>query len=189
MIIGLTGSYGAGKGSVVEYLKSKGFTHYSASGYITEEIERRGLTVNRDAMIEVANDLRHTHGATYIIEQLYARALEVGGDVIIESLRAVAEVDKIRALGGVVIGIDADKRLRYERSQKRGSVKDGVTFEHWEEQERKEMNPDDPEKQDVFGALKKSDIIIQNNSTLEDLYSNIDFFFEKYGEYQAQMFD
>jgi len=31
MILGITGTFGAGKGTIVEYLKTKGFSHYSVS--------------------------------------------------------------------------------------------------------------------------------------------------------------
>ncbi|HEX3095769.1 MAG TPA: AAA family ATPase, partial [Patescibacteria group bacterium] len=44
IIIGITGTAGSGKGTVVEYLVSKyGFKHYSARGFITEELVRRNL--------------------------------------------------------------------------------------------------------------------------------------------------
>jgi dephospho-CoA kinase len=174
MILGLAGSFGAGKGAVVEYLQSKGFLHYSASGFITEEIEKRNMPVTRDSMILVGNDLRQKHGPAYIVEALYNRALAHEGNAIIESLRAVAEVEKIKELGGVVIGVDADPKLRYERSQQRGSVKDGVSFDKWASQEQQEMNPDDPTKQDIFGALKKADIVVFNNTTFDELYAQID---------------
>lgn len=175
MIVGLAGSFGAGKGVVVDYLVGKhGFTHYSMSGFITEEIKRRGVPVNRNSMIEVSNDLRGTHGPTYIADALYKRAEEKGGDFIIESLRAVAEVRRIKELGGVVIGVDAKPELRYERSVARGSEKDQVSFEEWLDQERRESNPDDPTKQDIFGALKEADYVISNNGTLKELYAQVD---------------
>ena len=56
MIIGITGSFGAGKGTVVEYLIDKGYKHFSAREFLTEEILRRGMSVDRDSMIAVAND-------------------------------------------------------------------------------------------------------------------------------------
>lgn len=175
MIIGLTGSFGAGKGTVVEYLvESKGFTHYSASGFITEEIERRGMPVNRDSMTEVSNDLRQKNGPSYIIDALYERAHTKGGNAIIESLRAVAEARRIKVLGGVVIGVDADPRLRYDRAFARGSAKDNVSFDAWLLQEQREMNPNDPTKQDIFGALKESDFIITNNGSREELNAQIE---------------
>ncbi len=175
MILGVAGSFGSGKGTVVEYLeKTLGFKHYSASGFITEEIVKRGMPVNRDSMIVVANDLRAMHGATYIIEQLYERAQKDGGNAIIESLRVVAEVRRIKELGGHVIGVDAEQKLRYDRAVARGSEKDAVTFDEFKEHERLESNTDDPAKQNIFGALQEADIHIENNGTLEELHAKID---------------
>jgi hypothetical protein len=38
-IIGITGTLGAGKGTVVDYLiKQKNFRHYSISGYLKEKV-------------------------------------------------------------------------------------------------------------------------------------------------------
>ncbi len=174
MIIGIAGSYGAGKGAVVDYLKGRGFRHYSASGFITEEVEKRGLPINRDSMIAVANDLRAEHGPSFIIDSLYKRAEEFGGDAIIESLRAVAEAKRIKELGGIVLGVDAEPKLRYERSVSRGSAKDNVTYEKWQEQEKSESNNDDPTKQNIWQTLDEADYRIENNGSLEDLYDTLD---------------
>ena len=177
MIIGIAGSFGAGKGTVVEYLtRVKNFTHYSASGFIVEEIERRGLSVNRDTMTVVANELRAVHGPSYIIDSLYERAKKFGGDVVIESLRAVAEVRRIKELGGKVIGVDALPELRFKRAIARNSVKDHVTYEKWLEQEQAESNQSDPHKQNIFGALKEADFVIINNDTIEKLQKAVEEF-------------
>ena len=59
IIIGITGTIGAGKGTIVEYLTDKkGFTHYSVRSFLIDEIKKRGFEVNRDSMVLVANDLR-----------------------------------------------------------------------------------------------------------------------------------
>ena len=175
MILGITGSFGAWKGAVVEYLvKTKGFTHYSASGFIREEIVRREMPVDRDALTIVANDLRKEHGASYVIDSLYERARAQGGDAIIESLRAVAEVRRVKELGGFVFGVDALPEIRYERAYARGSEKDKVSFEKWLEQEQAEINPNDPTKQDIFAALKESSLIISNNGSVEELHRAVD---------------
>lgn len=175
MIIGVTGSFGAGKGAVVEYLVTKkGFLHYSASGFITEEIKIRQMVLDRDSMIQVGNDLREQYGPSYIIEELYKQALQAGGDAVIESLRVVAEVRKIKELGGFVLGVDAPPELRYQRSVARGSAKDQVSFEKWQAQEREESNTTDINKQNIFGALEESDQIISNNGTLSELHQQIE---------------
>lgn len=181
MLIGLTGSFGAGKGAVAEYLiHEKGFTHYSARALIIKEIEKRHLSINRDSMIEVANSLRQNGGSTYIFEQLVNEAKHTKGDAVVESVRTIAEANYIKANGGIVLGIDADPKIRYERSVRRGSETDHVTFEKWQEQEVCESNPDDPTKQDIFGALKKSDYIITNNGTRKALYTQVNVFLKQF---------
>lgn len=175
MILGITGSFGAGKGAVVEYLvRERGFIHYSASGFITEEVKKRGLPVDRDSMTIVANDLRREHGPSFVIDSLYERAQQTAGDAVIESLRAVAEVRRIKELGGVVLGVDAAPEIRYERAFARGSEKDHVTYEKWLAQEQSESNPNDPTKQDIFGALRESSLVIDNNGSIESLHAKID---------------
>ncbi|MBQ4206222.1 MAG: AAA family ATPase, partial [Bacteroidales bacterium] len=58
-IIGITGTLGAGKGTIVEYLiEKKGYVHYSVRAFLAEEIKRRGMEVNRDTLTMVANELR-----------------------------------------------------------------------------------------------------------------------------------
>ncbi len=177
MIIGITGSFGAGKGVVVDYLvQQKNFKHYSARTFIFEEAVRRGLDVSkgREVTIPVANDLRAKNGPAYIIESLYKQAMAGGGDAVIESLRAVAEVRKLKELGGVVLGVEADAHVRYERILKRGSETDNVSYEQWLDQERRESNPNDPTKQNIFGALKESDFILTNNGTPEELFEQVE---------------
>lgn len=180
MIVGIAGSFGSGKGTVVAYLfEEKGFHHYSVSDFLKEEIARRSLPMNRDAMTMLANELRAQHGPHYLINTLYQRSLQEGGNAIIESLRNVAEVQRIKELGGIVIGVTADSDIRYKRAYARGSVKDNVSYQEFLEQEKRESNPNDQTKQDIFGALKESDFIINNDGTLEELHAKIDDVLER----------
>ncbi len=74
-IIGITGTIGAGKGTVVDYLvKEKGYDHLSVRVYLTEEIKKRNLPVNRDSMREIANELRFENGPAYVVKQLFLQA-------------------------------------------------------------------------------------------------------------------
>ena len=82
--IGITGTLGAGKGTIVDYLqKAKGFAHYSVRAFLIDEIKRRGLEVNRDSMTLVGNDLRAQHSPSWIVEQLYHQA-QASGCVIVK---------------------------------------------------------------------------------------------------------
>jgi len=59
VIIGITGTLGAGKGQAASYLvKKHKFKHYSVRELIVKEIKKRGLKVNRDNLVKVGNDLR-----------------------------------------------------------------------------------------------------------------------------------
>ncbi|MDO8408431.1 MAG: AAA family ATPase [bacterium] len=170
-IIGVTGTNGAGKGEVVRYLVERlGFMHYSVSGFITEEVIRNGLSVDRDNMIMVGNDLRACFGPAHIVESLYEKARSDGCDSVIESLRALAEVRRVRKLGGLIIGIDADPAIRYQRIRARRGAKDAVSFDEFIAQERSEMNPGEVTKQDLRGALRAADVVVVNDGTLEELH-------------------
>ncbi|MDB5265290.1 MAG: hypothetical protein JWM39_3 [Parcubacteria group bacterium] len=181
MILGITGSFGAGKGAVVDYLVGqKGFVHFAARTFLIDEITRRSLPVDRDSMASVANELRAQHGPTYVMEELLKQAEASEKDAVIESLRAKAEVTFIQQEGGIVLGVDATPEIRFARVIKRASETDHVTFEKWVEQEKKEMNSSDPAKQDIFGALKLSDVIIENDGTIEELHQKLDEFLEQF---------
>lgn len=173
MIIGITGTNGAGKGTVVDYLVENGFKHYSGRGFITEEIQKRGLPVNRDNTRLVANDLRQQHGPAYIAESLYARAQATGGDAIIESIRAVGEAEFLKQHGAYILAVDADRKVRYERVVGRGTELDKVTFEQFCEQEDREMGATDAWDMNIAGVMRMADYIITNDGTFEELRAQV----------------
>lgn len=175
MILGITGTNGAGKGTVVDYLvKEKGFKHFSASGLIIEEITKRKMPVNRDMMIAVANDLRTKFGAGFIVEELLRRVEKCQKEVIIESIRTLGEVEKLKNIGGILLAVDAEQRLRYERILFRGGNKDKVSFEEFVRQEKGEMESGDPSKQNLLTCKKAADYLIENNGMINELNQKLD---------------
>jgi len=168
MIIGLTGTLAAGKGTISEFFKERGFTHYSVRAFLTEEIRKRGMEVNRDSMVNIGNELREKYGASYIAEQLY----EIGKkeNCIIESLRTPGEVESLKNKGEFyLISIDADPKIRYERILRRASETDKISFEEFLENERREMNSTDVNKQNISKCIEMSDFKIINNGSIDEL--------------------
>jgi dephospho-CoA kinase len=176
LIIGITGTLGAGKGTIVDYLvQEKGFVHFSVRGFITEEINRLGLQVNRDSMVKVANGLRATHSPSYIIDELYKQALLTGKNCIIESIRTPGEVESLREKGNFLLfAVDADPMLRYDRIVMRNSETDRISFATFLENEEREMQSNDPAKQNIGKCIEQADQIFYNNSTVPDLYKRLE---------------
>lgn len=176
LIIGITGTLGAGKGTVVEYLREKRhFAYFSVRQFLREELEKRGLEPNRDNLTFVANELRAEHSPSYIADCLYERAAQSGQNAIIESLRAVGEVESLRKKGNFKLwAVDADPKIRYERIHLRGSETDHIDFATFESNEKREMENDDPNKQNLKACMAMADHKLTNNGNIEELHQQID---------------
>lgn len=176
IIIGITGTLGAGKGTIVEYLVGeKGLVHYSVREYLLEKIREQGLPENRDSMFRLANDLRTSFGPSYVTDQLYKQALVSGKNCVIESIRTSGEIDSLKAKGRFfLLAVDADAELRYQRILLRESETDRVTRKTFLENEEREMNTTDPNKQNLKKCIEMADFILLNNSTKEDLIRQVE---------------
>jgi dephospho-CoA kinase len=176
LIIGITGTLGAGKGTVVEYLTGqKGFDHYSVRAFLLKEINRQGRPENRDSMVEVANDLRRLHGPSYVTDQLYFEAARIGKNCIIESIRTPGEIDSLREKGQFyLLAVDADPGIRYQRIRERQSETDHISFETFTGNESREMDSADPNKQNLKACILRADFVLTNNGTKEELFLQVE---------------
>ncbi len=176
--IGITGTLGAGKGTVVEYLsKKKGFMHYSVRGFLREELEKRKMPVNRDTLTAIANSLRAKHGPAYLIEQLLLRARTANTNCIIESIRTPGEIETLRKHDNFfLLAVDADTRLRYKRIRSRNSETDQVSYQKFLQNEEREMHSSDPNRQNLTACIHLADYVIVNNGSLKNLHRSIEDF-------------
>lgn len=181
MILGVTGMLGAGKGTVVEYLETKGFKIFAVSDtFLVSEAMKRGLEPTRDSRRIIANEYRSL-GPTKLQEAVYEMArkdIEAGHNVVIEPQHTAGEVRFIQTLNGVVLSVDADIYTRYERIKKRATAKDDVTFDEFKDAEERESHSDNPNENNLIVATKEADIHITNDGTLEELHTQVDVVLE-----------
>ena len=180
MIIGITGTIAAGKGTVVEILQKKGFTHYSARDYLTKELLAQQKPINRDEMRKLADFLRETKGPDIVIRSLFEMAQQKGGDVIIESVRSLGEVTFLEKQSDFhLLGVDADIKTRYERAIRRGTETDKIDFNTFVSQNEKENSGRTPFSGNILGCIQKADILINNDGTIEELEKNVQAVLDK----------
>lgn len=181
IVIGITGTLGAGKGTVVEYLVEKyGFAHYSASGYLRELLEKEGIPIDRDAYNKKANELRAIDPQA-VMKVLLGRAQHDEVErAIVESIHIVSDLDFVKEKGGFTLGVDADIKKRYERIQGRKSEKDSVTFEQFKTQQERESSSPDPAKSNLIACIQHADVVLHNNGSREELYAQVDEALKKF---------
>jgi len=171
IVIGITGTNGAGKGTVVDFFKDKGFTHYSAREFIAQEVENRGLDVNRNTLTIVGNDLRSEFSSSYVIEKLCELALAKNKNCILDSVRIIKEVEFLRKFPHFyLIAVEADINIRYKRIIERKSQTDSVSFDEFRNQEEiieASINPNEPNLKE---CLKLADKVFLNNSDIITLH-------------------
>ena len=180
-IIGITGTLGAGKGTIVDYLTTHhGFVHFSVRGYLINVIKATGKEVNRDSLTHTANELRAQNSPSFIAEQLYEEAIKSGENCIIESIRNVGEVTALKSKGNFqLFSVDTDRKIRYERILLRGSETDKVSYETFSSNEEREMTSTDPNKQNLSACMALADYTFTNNGTFDELYLQLDRVIEK----------
>lgn len=181
MILGITGTFGAGKGTIVDYLiRTKGFAHFSVREYLNTKLAEQKKIFSRENMVELANSLRTKNEASFIVDELYKEALIKGGNCIIESLRNSEEVISLRKKGQFYLfSVDAKPKVRYERIVKRASSTDKVTYKEFLNQEKKELKSKNKFSQNIQKCMEMADYKFDNDGSFDELYQQVDRALEK----------
>jgi dCMP deaminase len=173
MIIGITGYYASGKDTVAEYLAKRNFENYSLSDEIRIEARKRKITVGRDNLIKLGNELREKFGPGALAERISIRMNE-DKDYVITSIRNPAEVDVLaREPNFILISVEASQKKRFGLLQERARDADPASFEEFIDKEKIEQSAD-PNKQQLDKCQKMAKITLTNEGSLEELYDKVD---------------
>ena len=174
MIIGLTGRNGAGKGTVAEYLKKKGFYYLSLSDILREELEKQGKEITRENLIKLGNELRTKSGPGVLAERTNAK-LSFEKNYVIDSIRNPGEVNALKQNKNFfLINVDAAADTRFDRLKERNRENDPQTKEEFEALERKEEENEDKAAQQLKETREMTDVTLMNESSIEELGNKID---------------
>ncbi len=172
MIIGLTGSMGCGKGEIVNILEKLGFKHITLSSMIRAEAKERGLPEDREVLMEIGNSMRAFDGAGVLAKKSLEKIkLSDHEDWVIDGIRNPAEIVELKTDEDFhMVGVHTDREVLIDRILSRSRAGDALVKEDIVAKIEREWGKGEPDDgQQVEKCMKDSDLIINNEGTLEEL--------------------
>ena len=176
-IIGVAGTNGSGKDTIGILLQEKyKFLFVSASDILRQEARARGQEPTREILRNISAEWRRELGSLgalidKVVDLYQQVAGQYPGGLAIVSLRNPGEPDRIHELGGTMIWVDADQKIRYDRIQANAasrdrSGEDNKTFEQFVAEEEAEMKHEGDAATLNMSAVKdRCDVFIINNGS------------------------
>ncbi len=175
MIIGLTGSMGCGKGEIVKILENMGFLYVTLSAMVREEAKNRGVEEKRENLMGVGNSMREKEGSGVLAKRALEKIKNSNHENwVIDGIRNPAEIDELKKNENTyIIGVEAEFETLVERILSRARESDSKNRDEIVKKIKRELGEGEPEDgQQVEKCMEKTDILIDNNGTLEDLQKN-----------------
>ena len=174
MIIGLTGTFAAGKDTVAEYLETKGFENYSTGDVVREIAQKKGIKLTRDNQRELANKLRDEFGPEFLSREIIEKKAKTD-KIAVSGLRQPGEIEYLKGLGDFyLIAVDAPVEARFERMAIRKRKGDPKTLKEMVEKEKKEMESTGDNAQRIHQCMQMADKLVMNEGDRELLHKRVD---------------
>lgn len=169
ILIGLAGTNGSGKDTVGDVLsEQKKFLFVSVSDLLRAEARKRKLPIEREVLRTISAEWRREAGLGVLVEkavQEFNKTEDKYNGLVVASLRNPGEVDTVHELGGIVVWVDADPKVRYNRlSSRQRSSEDNKTFDEFIAEEQAEMSHQgDKATLNSDGVKQKADVFLKND--------------------------
>jgi len=155
---------GAGKSTIAEGLKPKGYDIINMGNAVREVAKKRNLEPTRSNLGKLMLELREKNGLGAIAELIKPEIESSTANVIlIDGVRSSAEIQVLRKFGNVkLLAIHASTDTRFSFLQKRGRSDDPQTKEHFEERDNRELGVG------ISNPIVLSDHAISNTGLTKD---------------------
>ena len=174
MIIGLTGLARCGKDAVAKYLNEKhGYKLLVFSDILIEEAKKKLMEPSKMNLSKLGDEMREAEGNAVLAKRLLAR-IDPEKDYAISGFRSPEEVYCIQneVIDFHLIHINADKTMRFKRRTEQDPQTENEFFQ------RDEL---DIKNKGLSKVIEMADYTVSNNTSLEELYSQIDAIVRKLG--------
>jgi len=155
---------GAGKSTIAEGLKSKGYDIVNMGNAVRAEAKKRNLESTRENLGKLMLELREQNGPGAIAELIKPEIESSSSNVIlVDGVRSNDEIQVLKKFGNVkLLAIHASTGTRFDFLQKRGRSDDPQTQEHFEERDNRELGVG------ISNSIALSDYAISNIGLSKD---------------------
>lgn len=164
LIVCLTGMPGAGKSTIAEGLKSKGYEIINMGNAVRNEARKRNFEPTGPNLGKLMLELREKNGPGAVAELVKPQIENSTSKVIIiDGIRSSPEIEVLRKYGTVkLLAIHASTETRFDFLQQRGRSDDPKTKENFEERDDRELGVG------ISNPIALSDDAISNNKLTKD---------------------
>ncbi len=170
-VIGIIGTIGAGKDTAGDYIASKlGIPSFQISSPLKQMCAEIGVEPTRENLIALGTKLAAELGDGYLAQHILDH---MASEAVITGMRQLGQIAVLKASSNLkLISIDADPRIRFERTQKNGKLGEAKTLEEFISREQAENSA--PNVQRLFECMELADYHLVNNGSTKDLYSALE---------------
>jgi dephospho-CoA kinase len=172
MLIGLSGTFASGKDTLAHYLTDHySFTHMSTGDMVREVAMEKYGSIERPVLAKTANELRAEQGGGALVLE----AMKKPRPLIISGIRSLGEAKELIKAGGILVFVDADANIRYDRmTARRRDDETTLSFKEFLANEAKEMKDadnTDETTQNIAGVGKLAQLNLTNDGTAAEFYA------------------